>query len=98
MRLETEVPIGDKRGLHLRIIRAFAEKAQAFASEIKVHSKTATADGKSPLEMMLLKGSPGAKLKITAEGADAQEALEALAGLVQDPRLPDAPEKGSPDS
>lgn len=96
MRLVKTVPIGDKRGLHLRVIRAFAEKAQEFASDIRVQSPTASADGKSPLEMMLLKGSPGAKLKIIAEGEDAQEALDALTGFVSNPELPAEPGLGSP--
>ena len=91
MRKEREVAIGDKRGLHLRVIRAFAEKAQGYSSSIHVQSSTAAADGKSPLEMMLLEGGPGSKLKIVAEGEDAGEALAALAEFIENPDLAPAP-------
>lgn len=85
MRVEKQVPIGDKRGLHLRVIRSFVERAQSFDSKIWVECQTAKADGKSPLEMMLLKGSPGAKLRIGAEGQDAEKAVETLVGYITNP-------------
>ena len=95
MRMEKEVPIGDKRGMHLRVIQTFVMKAQEFSSQIRVQSPTAKADGKSPIEMMLLKGSPGTKLKLIAEGEDAREALEALAGFISNPEPQAAPGEGN---
>lgn len=85
MTAEREIPIGDKRGLHLRVIRGFVEKAQAFESAILVECQTAKADGKSPLEMMLLKGSPGSTLRIRADGEDAETAVAALAEYITNP-------------
>ncbi|UCG34561.1 MAG: HPr family phosphocarrier protein, partial [Phycisphaerales bacterium] len=39
-------------------------------------------DAKSPMEMMLLEGTCGTTLRLSAHGTDAVEAIDALAELV----------------
>ena len=85
MRIEKEIPIGDKRGLHLRVVKTFVEMAQGFSSDVVVESDASTADGKSPLEMMLLQGSPGSTLRIRVDGEDAEDAARVLAAYITNP-------------
>ena len=85
MRVEKQILIGDKMGLHLRVASQFAKLATTFECDVSVESETTTADGKSVLEMMLLKAGPGCKLTLRAKGQDAEEALRVLTSYVTDP-------------
>jgi phosphocarrier protein len=80
--VEVEVTISNVQGLHARPVMRFVDLAGQFASRIKVCKGKQSVDGKSPMEMMLLEGTQGTVLKIVADGEDAPQAVEALAGLV----------------
>ena len=62
----------------------FAEKASEFTAKISVRRVDSEdmVDGKSIMQMLMLAGTMGTKLELTAEGEDADEALEALKTLV----------------
>ena len=46
--------------------------------------RSASADAKSILSVLMLAASRGTELTVTAEGADEREALDALCGLIAD--------------
>ncbi len=69
-------------GLHARAAARFVHRASPFNSRIKVTRGQRTVDGKSILGLLLLAAARGTVLEITAEGADAQEAVTALVDLV----------------
>ena len=74
--------VKNENGLHARPSSSFVKKASEFKSNIEVSTETGkTVDGKSILGLMLLEASKGTKLKITAEGNDAKEAIYALSTL-----------------
>lgn len=74
--------IENENGLHARPSSSLVKKAFEFQSHIEVTSETGeTVDGKSILGLMLLGAPKGTKLKITAEGNDATEAIYALGDL-----------------
>ena len=54
-----------------------------FASEIRVEKDGEEVDGKSIMGLMMLAAGHGSILTLTTEGTDAEEALNALADLVQ---------------
>lgn len=62
----------------------FAEKASEFTSAITVRriDSENSVDGKSIMQILMLAGTKGTKLEITAEGDDAEEAIAALQELV----------------
>jgi phosphotransferase system HPr (HPr) family protein len=60
----------------------FVDVASRFASTIRVRKDELDVDAKSPMEMMLLEAVQGTALRLVAEGDDAQQALQALADLV----------------
>ena len=81
---EIEVTISNTQGLHARPVMRFVDLAMQFRSAIRVKKDSQEVDGKSPMEMMLLEATPGTVLRLEAVGEDAREAVEALAGLVND--------------
>jgi phosphocarrier protein len=53
-----------------------------FQASVSVRKGDTEVDGKSIMQMMMLAASKGSDLEITAEGADAAKACEALKKLV----------------
>lgn len=87
---ETAVPEASRRvtienslGLHMRPTMQFVDLANQFRSRVVVRKGNHAVDGKNPMEMMLLEAVRGTELEIQAAGADAEEAVEALAALVK---------------
>lgn len=58
------------------------ELANAYSSKIEVTNTALTVDAKSIMSVMRLAATKGARLKIVADGADAEEAVAAIADLV----------------
>ena len=80
-----KVSITNALGLHARPAMTFAECAGEFASQITVRRVDGgdPVDGKSIMQLLMLAGTRGTKLEISAEGDDAAKALDALARLVK---------------
>jgi len=81
---EMEVEIKNSDGLHMRPAMQFVDIANRFDSEITVSNDQTNVDGKSIMQISMLAATCGSKLKIRAEGPDAQEAVNALRELVED--------------
>ena len=82
-----EVVIVNTLGLHARPAMQFVDLANQFQSNIHVQSlgpEPMEADGKSVMQMIILAAVEGTPLKITAEGDDAEQAVEQLVGLVNE--------------
>ena len=80
---ETEVEIKNAEGLHMRPAMQFVDVSNRFDSKIIVTNGKTTVDGKSIMQMSMLAATCGTKLKIRAEGADAESAVSALQELVE---------------
>ncbi len=83
MTQEKEVVIPNKEGLHFRPIMQFVDTAARFGSRVTVQCQGRQADGRSPMELLMLVATQGTTLKVTAIGDDAPEAIAALAQLVE---------------
>ena len=70
-------------GLHARPAALFAKTAEDFKSEIRVSKEGVEVNGKSILGLMMLVAGKGSELTIAADGPDEEEAVEALAKLVE---------------
>jgi len=77
--------IVNRLGLHARPAMAFVEEASRFDASITVCKigDGERVDGKSILQMLMLAGTCGAELEITADGSDENDALAALVRLVE---------------
>jgi len=87
---EQTVQIAAADGLHMRPAMQFVECANRFASQISVFSDDHCIDGKSIMQVITLAAVKGTALRIKAEGADAQEAVTALAQLIENAAGEDA--------
>jgi len=76
------VEILNKRGLHARASAKFVKMAAGFDAEVRVSKDGQTVDARSIMGLMMLAAGPGCCIEIEAEGAQAAEALHALAQLV----------------
>jgi phosphocarrier protein HPr len=76
------VTVPNPLGLHARAAARFVHTASAFVSRIRVSRGDREMDGKSIMGLLLLGASQGSVITVSADGADEQEALDALASLV----------------
>ena len=81
-RIRKELTIRNKLGLHARAASEFVKLASEFDADIKVICCETVADGKSILSLMCLSATPGQVLEVTADGDDAEEAVDAISDLV----------------
>jgi len=79
---EAEVVILNDPGLHARPAGQFVRAAARFRSEIFLIKNGLRVNGKSILGVLMLAAETGARLKIQAHGPDEEEAVAALADLV----------------
>jgi phosphoenolpyruvate-protein phosphotransferase len=80
---ECTVEVISRLGLHARAAANLVRVASRFQSKLTLRrpDSSADADAKSILSILTLAASYGTKLKLTATGEDAQEALDAICGL-----------------
>ncbi len=77
-----DVTIVNKFGLHARPAMQFVELANKYACSLEVAKGALVVDAKSIMSVMRLAATKDTVLKITADGDDAEEAIEALADLI----------------
>ena len=79
-----ELPIINKRGLHARASAKFVQMVERFDAEVWVTKGSETVGGTSIMGILTLGAGPGSTITVSASGAEAREALDALAALVSD--------------
>ena len=82
-KLTRTVIVGNPQGLHLRPAERFARLASQFDAKIEAINDSIRADGKSILNILTLGAAQGTCLVLEATGPEAEQALEALANLVE---------------
>jgi phosphocarrier protein len=81
---DVELEIKNTDGLHMRPAMKFVDIANRFESEINVSNGETNVDGKSIMQISMLAATCGTKLKVTAKGPDARQAVNALQELVEE--------------
>ncbi len=71
----------NKYGMHVRPAGALSKLCQSFESDITVAKEDLAVSGKSVLGLMTLEAPCGTILTVSAEGPDAEEALDAIGEL-----------------
>ena len=82
--LTREVEIINRLGLHARAAAKFVHLAGRFESRILVARDSHEVDGKSILGILLLAATRGTRLRITTDGPDERQAIDALASFVDE--------------
>jgi phosphocarrier protein len=75
--------ITNSRGLHARAAAKLVTVAERFSACVNVSRHGQTVPACSIMGLMMLGAGQGSEISIEAEGWDAKEALEAIAGLVE---------------
>jgi phosphocarrier protein HPr len=81
-KIEKEIPIVNRLGLHARPAAMFVRIASRYRSEIWVSKEGEEVNGKSIMGLMMLAAGQGSKLRIRCEGLDAEKAMEELEALI----------------
>lgn len=90
MTTSVTVEIVNKRGLHARAAAKFVKTAASYNAQVQVvklatngEGDSTSVGGSSILGLMMLGADAGSKLRITAEGEQSQDAVNALKELVE---------------
>ena len=80
-RIEKEIAIVNRLGLHARPAAMFVRIASRHRSEVWVSKEGEEVNGKSIMGLMMLAAGPGSTLTVHAHGHDASQALAELESL-----------------
>jgi len=80
--LTANCTIINKLGLHARAASKLVSLASRFSAEVTLHKEEMTANAKSIMGVMMLAASQNTELTLNAEGNDAEQALDAVVGLI----------------
>ena len=83
-KLSAQLTIVNKLGLHARAATKLAQLSLKFNAKVTLNLGDKEADASSIMAIMLLAGGQGKTVKITAEGDDAEQALQSISQLITD--------------
>ena len=83
--VERRVTVVNRLGLHARAAARLVRTASEFRSSVRLEraDRSAAADAKSILSVLMLAAARGTELRVEAEGPDEAAALEAVCGLFE---------------
>ncbi|HJQ19175.1 MAG TPA: HPr family phosphocarrier protein [Gemmatimonadaceae bacterium] len=81
--IEREVSIANKNGLHARPAAEIVKTAAKFKADITLVRDELEVNGKSIMGVMMLAAEYGSTLKLRADGPDAEQAVSAIATLIE---------------
>jgi phosphocarrier protein len=80
--IERSVQVTNKNGIHARPAAEIVKVAARFKSQITLGRDDLEVNGKSIMGVMMLAAECGSELLLRADGPDAQEAVQAIEGLI----------------
>lgn len=83
MLVQTEVEVVNRAGMHARPAAEFVKIAGRFKSDIRVEKDGLEVNGKSIMGVLMLAAERGSRLRLSAQGRDAEDAVHALSELVR---------------
>ncbi len=80
--LRRTLVIANQRGLHARAAAKIVKAVGAFDVAVSVRKDDTEVSGLSIMGLMMLAAGPGCEIELIANGREAAEAVEAIAGMV----------------
>ena len=77
------IEIVNRRGLHARAAAKLVSMAERFTANVDVLRDGQTVSARSIMGLMMLGAGIGSTVELRAEGWDAHEAMDAIAGLIE---------------
>jgi len=81
--IEKTVTIANKNGLHARPAAEIVKTAAKFKADITLVRDDLEVNGKSIMGVMMLAAEYGSQLLLRADGQDAEDAVSAIATLIE---------------
>ena len=81
--VQREVAIVNRAGMHARPAAEFVKTAGRFSADIRVEKDGLEVNGKSIMGVLMLAAERGSRLRLSAKGKDAEDAVNALSDLVR---------------
>ena len=82
-KLVKKLEIKNKLGLHARAAVLLVQTINRFSAEVKITKDGQVVDGRSILGVLTLAATRGSKIRVEADGEDAEEAMRAVEKLVE---------------
>ena len=82
-KIKSSFVVINEKGLHTRPSTELVKCASSFKSHVNLVYQDLTVNAKSLLGILMLAASRGAKIKIEAEGEDAEQAITSILNLAQ---------------
>jgi phosphocarrier protein HPr len=82
-RVQTQLTLTNKLGLHARAAAAFVRALKNFQVQVTVRWQGRTVNGRSVIDLMTLGAPQGSVLEIQLNGADAEAALATLTTVIE---------------
>lgn len=82
MKLNQQIDIINKLGLHARAASKLVKLASEFDSELTIEKDEQSVSCKSIMGVMMLAAGCGSQVTLLADGHDAQQAMNALINLI----------------
>jgi phosphocarrier protein len=80
---EATVQVKNRLGLHLRAASTLAQSLKPFDSSVTLTKGRQQANARSVTSLIMLGAGAGSKLRVKAEGPDANEALAAVKSIFE---------------
>ena len=82
MKLQRELQIVNRLGLHARACAKLVKTENQFESDIVLRQNEHQADAKSIMGLMMLAATQGTRLTVITSGADAEDAMTQVQHLI----------------
>ena len=83
-KVNREVTVINKLGLHARASAQLVTLASTYVSDVRLTLGEQSVDGKNIMGLMMLAATCGSQITVTAEGEDADQAVEKIDTLFSD--------------
>lgn len=81
--IEKEVIIKNKLGIHARPATMIVKAAGKYKANITFKKDNVSVNAKSIMELLLLEGYKGSKIKVVANGEDEEKAINAIVEIIE---------------
>ncbi|NWN83634.1 MAG: HPr family phosphocarrier protein [Halomonas sp.] len=78
---QRKLTLSNKRGLHARAATKLVQCCQPFAARVRVANGDRQGDADNIMSLLMLAAPCGTELTVSADGSDAEAALEAIQAL-----------------
>ena len=83
LKISRDYVIQNRYGIHARPAAMLVRTASKFQSDVTVEKGVVRVSGKSIMGLMTMEASCGAKIRVLAEGVDAEQALDEIERLFE---------------